>query len=528
MIQSGSTLSRYTLLDLISEHQPVESEQFPVQLWRGRDEILERFVSIRLMRSDDSRITAVLGAAQAAAMAEDRRLLRLLDVLSINATFEDPAYTAIISEWSTGTPLDQALRDRDGDPFDADQSLEQVANIAWALSAALKVNLEHGRLRPSAIFILDSNEIAVRGLAVDYALFGPLFPRGPGDDSTKNDVDGLGSLLYCFTTGLWPYPINASLPIPTEQIDVPFTPKTGKHVPLPSSIRANIPRAVDDLVSRSVWGSPRARGVTRIQDSLGFANAIASARDYLAPVSTTTVRGPVMSAVNSPATYIKRGLGGLAAVALVVAIMYFGITLLINSSKNSDNPTVVGGSGITSEQATEILTSPATPFIEIEISDSEKSLPVIATRSFDPRGGNEGVNGTERELQAANATDSDQFSAWTTKAYPTRTLGKKGGVGLIIDLGESVPVQGVSLGLVGYGTDLQVRISEEILADPDLWTKLVSIDQAGPQIDLRAPRPVTGRYVLIWLTGIPPTVSGNAFRGGISNVTVFGTPDTQN
>ena len=528
MIQSGTTLSRYTLLDLISEHPPLDAGQFPVQLWRGRDNTLERFVSIRLMRSEDSRITAVLGAAQAAAMADDRRLLRLLDVLSINATFEDPAYTAVISEWSTGTPLDQALKSRDGNPFDADQSLEHVANIAWALSAALKVNLEHGRLRPSAIFIIDSDEIAVRGLAVDFALFGPLFPRDTPEDSSKNDVDGLGSLLYCFTTGLWPYPINAAMPIEPDQIGVAFTPKTGKNIPLPSSIRANIPRAVDDVVSRSVLGSQRARGVTRIQDSLGFANAIASARDYVAPVSTTTVRGPVMADVHSPVTYVKRGLGALIAVALVTAIMFLGVTLFVNSPSNTETAADNIGSGLTSEQVTDILTAPATPFIEIEVSDSERSLPIVATRSFDPRGGNEGINGTEREGQASNATDSDLLSAWTTKKYPTRTLGKKGGVGLIVDLGESVPVQGVSLGLVGYGTDLQVRVSEDIQADPDLWTKLVSIDQAGPQIDLRAPRPVTGRYVLIWFTGIPPTESGDAFQGGISNITVLGTPDTQN
>jgi len=40
MIASGTQLSRYTLLELISEHPPAAEDQFPVQLWRGRDEIL--------------------------------------------------------------------------------------------------------------------------------------------------------------------------------------------------------------------------------------------------------------------------------------------------------------------------------------------------------------------------------------------------------------------------------------------------------------------------------------------------------
>jgi hypothetical protein len=526
MINSGTTLSRYTLLELISEHAATEPGQFTVQLWRGRDEILERSVSIRLLRSDDSRISAVLGAAQAAARTEDRRLLRLLDVLSIGATFEDPAYTAIISEWSTGTPLDQALQLREGNPFDAEESLEHVANVAWALNSALKVNLEHGRLRPSCVFLTDSQEIAVRGVAVDHALFGPLFVREGSDDSVKNDVEGLGSLLYCFTTGLWPYPVNAK--VAPEPLRVPFTPKTGKNVPLPSSIRASIPRGVDDVVSRSVTGVNRARGVTRIQDSLGFANAIASVRDYVAPVSTTTVRGPVMTTPNTPSTYVARGIATVIALAVVVVLIITGVSLLSSPRNIEAGGPAPGTSGLTPDQALEILTSPATPFVEIEVGDSEGSLPIVSARSFDPRGknllgGEQGLSGTEREKLAPLAIDGDLISAWLTKKYPTRNVGKKGGVGVIVDLGETASVQGVSLGLVGYGTDVQVRVSEDLQADPDLWTKLVAIDNAGPNIELRAPRPVTGRYVLVWLTGLPLTEDSGAYRGGISNIAVLGT-----
>lgn len=526
MITGGTELGRYTLTELISENAPINPDQFPVQLWRGHDQILDRSVSIRLIRSDDERIVAVLGAAQAAAMAEDRRLLRVLDVLSINATFEQPAYTAIISEWSNGTPLDEALRDREGMPFDPEVSLEHVANIAWALNAALKVNLEHGRLRPSCVFITESQEIALRGLAVDYALFGPLFDRGAIGESPKNDVDGLGSLLYCFATGMWPYPVNCQgSPTPLR---VPFTPKAGKYVPLPSSVRANIPRAIDDVVSRSVTSVQRQRGVTRIQDALGFANAIASARDYVAPVTTTTVRGPVITAPTTKFTYVKRAVGVAVAVLGVIAIFLIGIGLL--GSPNANDADINTGGAVSSEDANLILTSPATPFVEVEVVETQGTLPIVSARSFDPRGGNppEGATGTERENLAPLAIDSDFVSAWNTKKYPTSTLGNKGGVGLIVDLGESASVQGVSLGLAGFGTDLQVRVAEEILPDPDLWTKLVSIDNAGPQIDLRAPRPVNGRYVLIWLTGIPATENGDGYRGGISDLRVFGTPDTQN
>ena len=528
MIGSGTKFNRYTLLELVSEHLGNPEGQFDVQLWRGRDEILDRNVAIRLLRTDDQRLAKVLGAAQAAAMADDRRLLRVLDILDIGTTDDDPAYTAIISEWCTGTPLHAALRDEETSVFGAEFSLDSVSNIAWALNACLKINLEHGRLRPSCVFLSEGFDVLVSGLAVDHALFGPLFDTEAAQASPiTKDVNGLGSLLYCFTTGLWPYPVYSKEknPDPELSVHVPFSPKAGRDIPLPSSVRASIPRAVDDLVSRSVIGVSKSRGVTRIQDSLGFANSIASARDYLAPLSTTTVRAPVgLSERTSPASFAKRAIGVVIAAAAVVAISLLG--LLILSSAHSAAPQV--NSNGNTVDVTKILTGPATPYVEVEVANAADTVPIESARSFDPRGGPpNGVLGTEREGGVARAIDGDVVTAWFTKPYQSATLGKKGGVGLILDLGESAAVTGVSLGLLGYGTDLQVRVADEILPDPDLWTRLVSIDDAGSQIELRAPRPVTGRYILIWLTGIPPMENGDRFQGGITSVSVFGTAPSQ-
>ncbi len=524
MIGSGTKFNRYTLLEMVSEHEPTTEGQFTVQLWRGRDEILDRNVAIRLIRTDDQRLIRVLGAAQAAAMADDRRLLRVLDILDIGITDNDPAYTAIISEWCTGTPLHEAVNNKETSVFDAEFSLDSVSNIAWALNACLKINLEHGRLRPSCVFFTENSEVLISGLAVDHALFGPLFETGKSQDApATKDVNGLGSLLYCFTTGLWPYPVfsHEKNPDPGLGVHVPFSPKAGKDIPLPSSVKAGIPRAIDEIVSRSVIGASKSRGVTRIQDSLGFANAITSARDYLTPVSTTTVRAPVgISQRTSPTSFAKRVIGVAIAAGGVVSVSLLGIQL-VNSANSSTHQ--VNSNGNVAD-STEILTSPATPYIEVEVVDTAGAVLISSVRSFDPHGGApDGITGTEKEKSAALAIDGAAVTAWTTKAYKTSTLGKKGGVGLILDLGQSADVTGVSLGLVGYGTDLQVRVANEILPDPDLWTKLVSIDNAGPQIDLRAPRPVTGRYVLIWLTGIPQMENGEKFQGGITSASVFGT-----
>ena len=79
MIGSGTKFNRYTLLEVVSEHEPRVEGEFVVQLWLGQDEILDRNVAIRLVRTEDRRVPKVLGAAQAAAVVDDRRLLRVLD-----------------------------------------------------------------------------------------------------------------------------------------------------------------------------------------------------------------------------------------------------------------------------------------------------------------------------------------------------------------------------------------------------------------------------------------------------------------
>ncbi len=111
---------------------------------------------------------------------------------------EDPAYTAIISEWCTGTPLHEALANTDTAAFDAEYSLDSVSNLAWALNACLTLNIEHGRLRPSCVFLTENSELLVSGLAVDHALFGPLFGADPAQDAAgSRDVNGCGSWRSC-------------------------------------------------------------------------------------------------------------------------------------------------------------------------------------------------------------------------------------------------------------------------------------------------------------------------------------------
>lgn len=543
-------IDRYTLLELISVHTPVEQfdgyRQFPTELWRGHDEILDRPVSIRLIRKDDARLNRVLGAARAAALVDDRRLLRILDVLDVPGADGEQARTAVVSEWVNG----QHLADRlgGGGLFDPTVAVEIIVEISRALALCAQQDVGHGRLRPTSILWTEAGEVRVRGLAIDAALFGPIDPAAP-----DADVDGLGGLLYAMVTGRWP-----ALAIDPQTVHIPLAPAAGRTVPMPSRVRAGVPVEVDDLVTRSVRQVARPRGAMPIASVEGFAAAAGSAIDYLAPVTTTMTAGvgarlrtaasnigrPSPTAAQStvtddafddepsvrvtrPAHYGRRLMAVVLAAAIVLGIAWLGWQQL------TLQPAVDEKQAASASDASIILESEAIPFEEDFSSGLTAVLPIQSALSYDPLGDDDGdgqpdgAAGRERNPRAERAIDSDGTTAWLTRKYDTPGVGRKGGVGLIVDLGSPKEIATVEVDLVGFGTDLDIRVADQILDDPDLWTEFASVKDAGPEITLRSPRAVTGQYVLIWLTGlpaIPETVGSDEprFQGGIRQVTITG------
>jgi hypothetical protein len=515
-MRATEQLGRYQLLDLVTQDPGVGEGADDVYLWHAYDEILDRPVALRVMSADDPRANAVLGAAQAAARVDDRRLLRVLDILNLPASGSDPARIAVVSEWASGRNLERTIQDRGGRPFAPAEALSLVAEVARALAAGTVVNVTHSRLRPSSVFITDAGEVRIRGLAVDAALFGPLpeTDRSPASGA-QGDVDALGSLLYLLSTGYWPGP---------QPISAPNAPQAGGVVLPPSQVRAAVPRSIDDVVARSVSMAARPRGVARVIDAPAFATMVGAAHDHVAPVSMVRSVAPSRGrrAARATLVFIGRLVAVVVAVALVVGIAWVGWQLL----------TGAGGKQVASSAPVSdgLLTSAAKPVEDIPVTGIEAQFPITKVRSYDPFGDDNGNGrpdrrkGRESEELTVTLNDADPDTAWLTSQYSSATLDGKPGVGLVLDLGESRDVQQVTLGLVGIGSNVDVRVADSILADPALWTPLASAAGAKESIELRAPRPVTGRYVLIWLSRVPPAVDSGAgvYQGGIKTVAVSG------
>lgn len=498
---SGVTIDRYVLLEELTSATAGPG----IRLWRGRDLVLEREVSIRLLDQTDERAAAFAGAARAAALVEDRRLLRVLDVMDVPAFTDVPASIGVVSEWAKGQTLAQVLDERPGQPFTVSDAVIVVADVARAISAGLATNVNHGRLRPSSVIITDAGEVRVRGLAVDAALWGTLTD---GLDRTRADVDGLGSLLYLCLTGMWPG---------GPDLGAPPAPRVGSVVLPPSRIRADVPKSMDELVARSVVDAARPRGMANILDAKAFYAALGVARDYVVPVGRPAERTGLPVPAGMPKRILAVGVGG----ALVVAGLALGWRLIGNGpSAWSLDP---------SAETDVLLTAPTVAISAEPLPVGERVHPVLAIRSFDPLADDNGNGkpdrgkGRENEDEVANLTDTDPSTVWTTGTYRSPDLGGKGGVGLVLDLGSTVPVRAVSLDFGDSGAGVEVRVSDDLEVDPQRWTLLATAPPGAPKIELRSPRPVSGRYVLVWLTELPP-VPGNAdqFQGALRSISVAG------
>lgn len=511
-MRATEQLGRYRLLDLVTQDEGAEGHA-DVYLWHGYDEVLDRPVAMRVLDADDPRCAAVLGAAQAAALVDDRRLLRVLDILDLPGTSTDPARVAVVSEWASGRNLERTIQDRHGTPFATPEALSLVAEVARAIAAGAPENVSHGRLRPSSVFITDAGEVRVRGMAVDAALFGQL-PDVP--DRKQADVDALGSLVYLLTTGYWPG---------DAPVAAPPAPRAGDIVLPPSQVRAAVPRGVDDVIARSVMTAARARGVARVTDPAAFATMVGAALDHVAPVSTTTIRAVPPSSggrwLRRIGTWVLRLVAVLLGLALVLGLAWAGWSMV---TAGSDAP-ADGTSAVD-----EMLTAPARPVDDLSGSTIEQTYPIVRFRSYDPFADDDGNGkpdkrkGRESEELAVTVNDDDPDTAWLTSQYTTPDLDGKDGVGLILDLGQPQDVQQVSLNLVGAGSNLDIRVADKILPDPALWTPLASAFAPRDRIDVRSPRPVTGRYVLVWFTQVPPAVDqgSGVYQGGVRSAVVSG------
>ena len=189
---------------------------------------------------------------------------------------------------------------------------------------------------------------------------------------------------------------------------------------------------------------------------------------------------------------------GVCLLVMVAAVAAYQLGLKPPIPGDDDTPT-------TDTSQTPSETEPA-PFTDLVAVD------------FDPQGA---PPREESPDQVPNVLDGDLATAWTTSTYKQNfgPTGLKDGVGLLVDLGSIMDVREIETATLGGPTSLSVYVTDTAP------TGVVELTPAGTAagngvLTIPLDEAVQGRYVIVWLTSIPP-LEGE-FRGAIAEVEVRG------
>ncbi|WP_205472958.1 protein kinase family protein [Nocardioides sp. SYSU D00038] len=151
----------------------------------------------------------------------------------------------------------------------------------------------------------------------------------------------------------------------------------------------------------------------------------------------------------------------------------------------------------------------------------------VTARDLDPQG----EPPEENPEDVAAVVDGDPATTWETSTYK-QDLGPRGlkeGVGLVLDLGASVPVSAVDLTLVGSPTAVTLYLSDDDPAEitGDITGDITGLTEVGADAEFGIEGTITtasgstGRYLVVWLTSLPRTDDGQ-FRAEVAEVVVRG------
>jgi len=298
-LEEGGALAGRYRLDRRTGGTAPEGADAPAgstQAWRGHDLVLDRPVELLAVAggADD-----VVDAARRAALVDDVRVLRVLDV------GDDAGWAFVVTASMPGESL-AALVHRRG-PLPAPLVRTLVGEAAQALERARALGLHHRRLTPSSLRRAADGGVVVTGVEVHAAVAEGGTAEGHGGDvdpdvAARADAVALVALVYAGLTGRWPGPLGgggaAAVPTRPDGLDdadepaLPLAPRAGEGPVAPGDLVEGVPADLDvlcvvtlgphedgprtpgELVEElAPWGSPygdgRAGGGTGARRDLG-------------------------------------------------------------------------------------------------------------------------------------------------------------------------------------------------------------------------------------------------------------------
>lgn len=501
-LHSGHKLARrYRLEECVTRLDGFSS-------WRAVDEKLRRAVGVHLLPADHPRARSVLAAARSSALLGDPRFVQVLDAV------EEDDLVYVVHEWlPDATELTALLA---AGPLEAHDAYQLVSQISQAMAAAHREGLAHLRLTPGAVLRSSTGQYRIRGLAVNAALRGIT-----ADQPLRTDTEAIGALLYAALTRRWPYESDA--------YGLSGLPKDLGLIP-PDQVRAGVHRGLSELAMRALVndGATASRQEQPCTTPDELAKAVAAMPRVLPPEPAFTAPPEYQRTTYQQGTYGRPSARPASATQPVIPVPPTPLQSRTGKAlKWAVSALLIAALGLGSWQLAETVLHRGkdsgeqvpTQTTENGGDDNnavEPSKPVTITKAqdYDPLG----ADGSEKPL-IKNVYDGDASSYWNTDGYFSADFGRlKEGVGVVLDLGKVQQVGNVEVSFLG-STSVELRTTEDpsVPRMPDGFTK--AAEGSGTKVSLKPDKPVQARYLLVWLTELPPSDDGN-YRGKVSDIKV--------
>jgi len=480
-------------------------------VWRAFDENLSRTVAIKLLHPHHANEPTVVERfereSRSAAQLNHPNAVRIYD------TGREDDLVYLVMEHVDGPSLKEVLdREEELDPGTVAALGEQVAA---ALGEAHRHGLVHRDIKPANILIAADGTVKVTDFGIAKALssadatlttpgtvVGTAAYVAPeqledGEIDARADIYALGVLLHECLSGRPAF--SGDTPTATAAM------RLSHDLLPPRQLRADVPRALDDIVVRAT----RRDRVDRFADGDAMAAALAPAVTAKPNEVTASLVGsaagdepqalPVLRderPYSGPMPSTRREYARRLAAAVLGGIVLTLVAVFAYDAFQDSN----GG-------------EPSTPTAVVHTVDQ-----VLV---FNPSSPGQGDN---PEL-AGNTVDGDPQTTWVTEAYPDREFGgQKDGIGLVFDLGQARDVRGVSLELTRGGLAVELYASDELpaeVASPAAWG-----EPRASQNDTLSQQPfsfntTTQRYWLLWITGLSAGAS-DEFTAEVAQVRFLG------
>jgi hypothetical protein len=195
----------------------------------------------------------------------------------------------------------------------------------------------------------------------------------------------------------------------------------------------------------------------------------------------------------------------LLALVVVIALAWWVGSTLLNVTDSVDSV-----QGSTPSASTAAGTSGAA-----HGAAAGANVPIVSADVFDPHGDGQ----PENNKDVPKAYDGDPSTSWSTLEYRgSPNFGNlKDGVGIVLDLGSSQSLKGVTITTTTPGATVEVRTADQPADNLDGFQPAAD-GKLDATTDLTFDKPVKARFVLVWITALVP--SDNGFSAGIAEVAV--------